>query len=212
MKLSNLLTGFAFAAAVGFSASQASATILVDVSPTPPAFGSWVNQASNQNFLMQFTLGTSASVTGFNIYSDPSFPSIGQSVTIRIRNDAGGAPDASNLDEIVSSISSITPVDSSTELVGATFAPVSLSAGTYWMGMSGTSSELSWNSFGGFVLFPGQYQLSGETPVFDPAVGQFGYQVIGAGGVPEPATWAMMLVGFAALGLAARRQRKNAAA
>lgn len=42
---------------------------------------------------------------------------------------------------------------------------------------------------------------------------QFAGQIGAASGaVPEPATWAMMLVGFGAVGYAMRRQRKNAVA
>jgi opacity protein-like surface antigen len=38
------------------------------------------------------------------------------------------------------------------------------------------------------------------------------YAVIGTGAVPEPATWAMMLLGFAGIGLTMRRKRKPALA
>ena len=45
-------------------------------------------------------------------------------------------------------------------------------------------------------------------------VGQFveGSQVIATAGVPEPATWAMMLVGFGGLGMAMRSRRRQAVA
>ena len=44
--------------------------------------------------------------------------------------------------------------------------------------------------------------------------GQFAADLLtgGGGGTPEPATWAMMLVGFGAIGLAARRRAKFAGA
>ena len=34
----------------------------------------------------------------------------------------------------------------------------------------------------------------------------------GSGAVPEPATWAMMIMGFGAVGMAARRRRKGVVA
>ena len=39
--------------------------------------------------------------------------------------------------------------------------------------------------------------------------GQFGYQAVQAGAVPEPATWAMMLLGFGAVGHGMRRRRTD---
>jgi len=32
---------------------------------------------------------------------------------------------------------------------------------------------------------------------------------VGAGGVPEPSTWAMMLLGFGGIGMAMRRSRRR---
>ena len=67
------------------------------------------------------------------------------------------------------------------------------------------------------------YLLSGTTGTlafsmpFDPTLGSqnvgFATLTRTAGAVPEPATWAMMLLGFGAIGLAARRRKEvNAAA
>ena len=50
--------------------------------------------------------------------------------------------------------------------------------------------------------FSGQFRPSASTSVFD---------VTFAAGVPEPGTWAMMLVGFGGLGAATRMRRKLAA-
>ena len=38
-------------------------------------------------------------------------------------------------------------------------------------------------------------------------VGVDNFQIAGAGGIPEPATWAMMLMGFGGLGAMLRRRR-----
>jgi hypothetical protein len=60
------------------------------------------------------------------------------------------------------------------------------------------------------------FHLVGDEPAgFDVDNIQFGVgnQVVVTGGTPEPATWAMMLIGFVGLGIAGRRvARKRAGA
>jgi hypothetical protein len=57
------------------------------------------------------------------------------------------------------------------------------------------AGEFFSNANGVFPNFDGPYQMQ-----------------ISAPGVPEPGTWAMMILGAAMIGFAARRQRKVAAA
>jgi hypothetical protein len=91
---------------------------------------------------------------------------------------------------------------------------VSLAAGTYWIGMSGTSEELGWQAFDLGVFAPStQSQLSSESGAFTPRIDSLafiveGTTVPGAGvGVPEPAAWALMLLGFGGIGAALRRRQ-----
>ncbi|MDZ7588255.1 MAG: PEPxxWA-CTERM sorting domain-containing protein [Parasphingorhabdus sp.] len=49
--------------------------------------------------------------------------------------------------------------------------------------------------------------LPDTPPVIDPIPYNAGYVPLGAGAVPEPATWAMMIFGFGAIGAAARKRR-----
>jgi hypothetical protein len=203
----------AAAAAVALAAaSGASATILASVPANGSPGGDWSNFADFQNFLVQFTLAGAATVDGFDIYTDPAFGALGTDVTIRIRNDVAGNPDSSNLFEFTSTIDTLT-TSGDQVFVGAHFGGLNLAAGTYWMGMSGTSSELGWESYHYGDDAPStQRQLSGETVVFTPGVGTFGYAVEGANGVPEPAAWAMMLLGFFGLGGVVRARRGATAA
>ncbi|MDP3590675.1 PEPxxWA-CTERM sorting domain-containing protein, partial [Phenylobacterium sp.] len=49
---------------------------------------------------------------------------------------------------------------------------------------------------------------------FDPAIAgakQFRVEGVTGAGIPEPATWAMMLVGFGAVGTMVRSQRRRGA-
>jgi hypothetical protein len=65
---------------------------------------------------------------------------------------------------------------------------------------SGTTSDFTDTAFGTLNFD------SGDTPIYTWA--RF---TPSAGGVPEPSTWAMMLLGFGAIGLAMRRRLKVAA-
>ena len=211
----NIKLAAAIAACATLAAGAASADILAGVASNGVTQGTWVNQSNSQNFLVQFTLGADAMISGFDIDTDSSFGSLGQGVTIRVRNDVAGDPDSANLFEFNSAIDSSVADGGGVNLVGAHFGAFALSAGTYWMGMSGSDAELGWTSYDYGDGQPAtQRQLSGEGVSFTPSIHTLGYQVEGAAGaaVPEPAAWAMMLTGFLGAGAALRSRRRVAVA
>jgi hypothetical protein len=67
-------------------------------------------------------------------------------------------------------------------------------------------SSATWSTatFASLGLTPGQYIYTGDR--LDSVIIN-----IGPGGVPEPTTWAMMLIGFGAIGFAMRRGKRAAA-
>ena len=72
------------------------------------------------------------------------------------------------------------------------------------------------NATGGFVGWEGLDQNGySESPLYDVhtgvVTGDLANIDLGVPGVPEPATWAMMLIGFGGLGAAMRARRKHAA-
>jgi PEP-CTERM motif len=194
--------------------TPANASVIVDGSPTGTYRGSWSNQTNGQNFLVRFTLSGLTNVNGLDIFAGPQFALLGEGVRVRIRSDAGGLPSASNLFSFDDVIDTITPFDSNSVIAGTDFAPISLAAGSYWFGVSGLTDELSWHSYnnGGPATNPNQRQLGGETVVSTPGVHDFAFRIRGVtnpGAVPEPATWAMLLLGFGLLGGALRYGRRT---
>jgi hypothetical protein len=193
------------------SASAASILALVTPSGAPTTT---LHNNTGQNFLVQFTLADAADITGFDLWTSPITGKIGQDVTIKIRADDSGEPDSMNLDEFASTIDTRTDFSSDSETVGAHFSAVSLAAGTYWIGMSGTNGELGWQTFDlGVLSASTQAQLSGDTGAFTPRIYSLAFVVEGTTvpnggvGVPEPAAWALMLLGFGGVGAALRRRR-----
>ena len=209
------------AAAIMAVALPAQAAIVIDKSidalGTRPNFNA-SNTAGDQNFLVQFTLGSATTLTGASIYSDYNFPIFGNPVVLKFRNDVGGAPDSSNFATLSSTISvqdngGSTSVPSSKQLY-ASFAPFALAAGTYWFGLSGVSEtgiDLNIGAAGGtpFSLLAGDsirgffvehtlyYRLYDGAPL--------------GGAVPEPASWAMLIAGFGLTGATLRRRRQTVA-
>lgn len=92
-------------------------------------------------------------------------------------------------------------------------------------GFGGTPAAAGFNSgTGSFYQLPGSLQTrsfenNGSNPLItqtnDNVAGQYLFQVRGgrievpSGAVPEPSTWAMMLVGFGAIGYGSRRRRTS---
>lgn len=213
-----MIASLATAIAAALIANAASAAIVVDVSPDvigqPEAFVA-SNITGGQNFLMQFTLASATTLTGIDIYSS-CCASLGDAVTIKIRNDAAGLPDVTNLFSYLTTISVIDSAGALTSVPNtrrhADFTATALAAGTYWIGMSGTA-EIGWSTFGNNSP-ASQWQLQGDTLQIVPQVGRFAFRLSddAAPGVPEPATWALLLTGFAMTGVAVRRRRVAVAA
>ena len=208
------LIKIAIACATLATALPASASVVVDGSPTGLTYGNWANEATSQNFLVKFTLAATTNITGFDIFTENYFGSIGQAVRVRIRADASGSPTAANLFSFDDTIDVSTAFAGTTNTVGTNFSSISLGAGTYWIGMSGLTSELGWTSFnnGGPSANPNQRQLSNETVISTPGIYDLGFRIRSddmTAPVPEPATWMLMLMGMAGVGFVMRRKEKQ---
>lgn len=214
MKPSHLIIAAA-AAALGLAAAPASAAVLFDDAPAGFTPANYVNQAGGQNFLMRFTIGTGATVNGLDIFTSSTFATLGKAVTIKIRADNGGSPEAANLARIETTLSAIAAVAGQPDFVRrahADFGGVALAAGSYWIGMSGTASELGIYGFqnGGPDAPADQRQLSGDAVTITPSVNNLAFTVYGdVNAVPEPAAWALMIAGFGAVGAASRRRARQ---
>ena len=85
--------------------------------------------------------------------------------------------------------------------VGTTWTPFIIGSGGTFVVPTGATTL--------YLGLPDGFSFQGPPGAYNDNTG--GFTVSGVG-VPEPATWAMMLVGFAGLGAAMRSQRKQAAA
>ena len=207
------LIKFAIASAALAAAFPASAAVVVDGSPTGSYRGTWGNIVNSQNFLVKFTLAAETNITGFDIFTDNIHGSIGQAVRMRIRADAGGSPLAANLFSFDDTIDVSTPFMGGSKIVGTNFSAITLGIGTYWIGMSGLTSDIGWSAYdnGGPVQNPNQRALFGEqADPLAPNIRDLAFRIRGddvTGAVPEPSTWLMLLFGFGAIGASLRYRR-----
>lgn len=202
--------------------TAAGAATVVDRSPNVVggAFGfNAANGAQGQNFLVEFTLNSAATLRSAAIYS--SIIASNEPVIIKFRNDVGGSPDTSNFAEISTSLAVVDNVGSSLpgiQRLAANFAPLALAAGTYWFGMSGDNTEIGWSLNFNSSNADDLWQLDGDTLLFsfggntDAAFALYDTEQFGGGGVPEPSSWALLIAGFGLTGAALRRRRVAAAA
>jgi len=230
MKLKGILVALAIAAtgSIGVgSVAQAAAAWEFTTPGNSYTNGTW-------DFATAFTVNTAVTVSGLGYYADPVTDNVdGNPVAFYQCADAACLTTGTLL--------ATTTVTNTYALNGhfrfVTIAPITLIAGDSYevAGVSNsdnytwsdpgfatdpsitlldTSGQTSrWESIGtpDFITGSGILDLVGEDGYWGPNL-YFGAASGFTGGVPEPATWAMMLVGFGGLGAALRSRRKSVAA
>ena len=162
-----------------------------------------------------FTLGSTSTVTGFG-FNAIVFGVFGTAANYRILSSAGGAPGAVIASGTAPLSNAVGPTGSSFPTTNYTFnaVPIQLSAGNYFLAFQNVTTNFNdflskgegptgaFLSNDGGVSYSAGYRGSSSVAVsvFDDVV---------APAVPEPATWALMLLGFGMVGFASRRQRSK---
>lgn len=146
--------------------ATSSAAIIWDYSPdtlgaSGPPF--WSNNSNGQNFAERFTIANSTVLSGMDIFSANVVGALGQPVTVRLFADNGATPGAL-IAEILSALSIIDD-DGATSIADANRKHAdfvyALAAGSYWIGMSGTDSQLGQMSLGSVFFIYGSNRRHG---------------------------------------------------
>jgi hypothetical protein len=158
--------------------------------------------------LDQFTLSSSVSITGLNLItysgSGGTYEGLGG-----FTFDVFDSTHTTRLfSRTVSAVSVVASTSSTSAEITGSMSMLNLAAGTYWAGFQATYLALPTLPGGNNSLI--ETYGSGAPPVF---IGNnTGYELLGSvSAVPEPSTWAMMLLGFAGVGFMALRRRSKPA-
>lgn len=213
-KLIGLAAGAAIAAAVASSAS-ASTSIVYQSTPALNGGGAyWCSSCDSYGLgsfetLDPFTLGSSVNITGVNVvtYNGPGYS--GQ-VPFTVGVYSSDNPSSAIFSQAVTTTLVSSGVDvngNDYDVVHADLSGLSLKNGQqYWIGFY--APELAVGDSAG--QNNGAAQWSARSGVSTPVGDNLEYALFGSG-VPEPATWAMMLVGLFGLGALLRAQRRSGA-
>jgi hypothetical protein len=169
------------------------------------------------NIYDDFQLSLGTQVTGFTYDSNfSSFGSVSDYVSTKWsiwsadpRSTFGAGPLASGTAVGVNSVDG-----SGFTLTTVTGLNVALGAGTYWLGLSNNVDN---NQITTYVLSGGSKlgaasQSDNAGNFFNARIDDASFTIQGSAGVPEPATWALMIGGFGLAGAALRRRRTAIAA
>lgn len=210
----------ASAAVLSFSTAAAASTVF-DNNPSNTNSSGNNPMAQGYYVAQNFALASAASLNGFtyNAYTTSATLPV-TAVNLNIYANNGGAVGAQLFGGTFSVLSSIatgtngyyTYKDFSVALPNW-----SLAAGTYFLGLNVAPSQwdMHWTIVnpGSEGLAGGNYiSSSGTTGTFNNYAFEHVFTLSAANtqaAVPEPATWAMMLVGFGILGSALRRSRRQ---
>ncbi|WP_254620931.1 PEPxxWA-CTERM sorting domain-containing protein [Sphingomonas sp. CL5.1] len=209
----------------------AAATAAVAASPAYASAAWEFTSASNSytngswNFANSFTVLNAVTVSGLGWYADPNTGNVDANPVALYKCDTAGCLTTGTL------LAQVT-VDNTYALQGhfrfVTVPELTLAPGDYLISGVSDTNNYTWNDTG-FTVDPNiQYNdnrwfstTSGAMPSFNTSVvndvtdGYWGPNLfLGAAtfaGVPEPATWAMMILGFGLVGASLRRREKAVA-
>lgn len=217
MKMLKVLAGAAVA--IGLS-TAAHAGIIYDNGAPNAASG---NEATQWLQAEDFSFATNTVVGGAGVYLG-TFNGIASwdgSFQYDIFSDNGGTPTPGAA--LASGSASITPVDTGTAwccggdayLFQFNFAtPFTAAANTtYWLGIHAAADysnrgEIYWVSTAGNGTSAGQESIGGTLDNWSNNGTEHAFFLTDGAAVPEPATWAMMIVGLGGAGAALRRRRQ----
>lgn len=185
MKLNRLLAGSALVAALALSAVSANATSLFYNFTWSDAFGS---SAVGQII----TDGTDGTAPSPNVTNVTGTQTVGAVTSAIFGTSPYAVADNRFLDPVGGSGQRFT-------ISGVSYATLSL--GAFNMFWNGGNFDVSSN------VDPGGYVSSGHPMDF--RVGTAGLTSETAGAVPEPTSWALMIVGFGGVGATLRRRRQH---
>jgi len=215
-----LRRGF-FAAAVIFGlVLPAHAAVLFDNNPTNSTSGGNNPEAQGFYVAQNFSLSQASTLNSFffNAFTSPATVPI-TSVNLNIYTSVNNAP-GTLLDSGTFQVASQVVTGNNGFVLkdfGIDLPSWQLGAGTYFVALNVLPSQwdMHWTISYGSPL-PGNSYISGNgvsgtfsTYQFDH---DFRFEDTAIGAVPEPSTWAMMILGFAGVGYMACRRRKPAAA
>ena len=159
--------------------------------------------------LDMFTLGSAASISGFNLVAGlaggSGYPPV-QPLTVEIYNSTHTSIISSQL----VSTSLVATTAFNTDIVTGALSGLNLSAGDYWIGFF--AQDFTVSSFnGGNGSLIETVPHTGQNTSNVTLQGDTGFQLLDSvSAVPEPSTWAMMILGFAGVGFMAYRRRNTA--
>lgn len=211
-----MLKAALFSAALAVSVAGNAATVVYDTPATTPGNQIWTGTLG-----LDFTVNAPVKVTSLGAF-DSGKNGITTNISVAIFNAAG---------TIVSPVVNFngTANPGGTAYLLKSITPVILSTGSYQLGawgFNGTDKiynaafavlpgSINFNSFGGKLTATGsRYSgVNGQLAnLVDVAIAQYGAGTMTVTSVPEPASWAMLLSGFALVGMAARRRQRAVAA
>lgn len=190
--------GFAAAAACMLSGGATAATYIEQLDlPAYRVAGPRVLQATSALATGQVlsAANQTANPSGWDNALNVSVDTVAQTITLT--GDGGNGYQTISVD-----ISGITEVAIGTLTEVSTFGAFAAAQGSYHFSSGFTGSSLSLNYAADDVPGGDYFTINTGSSVFH-------YDL--AGDVPEPTTWAMMLTGFGAVGVAMRRRQQAAA-
>ena len=197
MKCLNFALGSVALAAALLTPVAASAGTVVDTGT--PVGGTTFVLDSNQNLAGYFSVGTATTITGFDGYIN----GVGGNgtVTATLYSD-GSTPSAGN-----ALFSTVFATDGSESWQGAAGLNWAVGPANYWLGFS-TGDFMGMRNGAPNPLTGYAVINSGQWFRFDNL--DIGIRVFdGAGGaIPEPGTWALLVLGFGAIGAGMRTRRR----
>jgi hypothetical protein len=203
MKLRNYFIGVVLA--VGLLSAPARADVVFqsipDINVAHVAGSTWCSGCSGSYRVFDlFSLTSATSLTEVAFAIDQNF--ITPQINVSIWSSSGNLPSVSLFNQTSTSATWTQSAGSSnTDVFTVNLPSWSLSAGDYW---------ISFYSGTGVLVSPGFSGGSGKLYQLDAGyhVGESSAFILegAVAAVPEPSTWAMLLIGFAGIGIAYRRQ------